>query len=425
MIDTVNNTTTAASYRCVEGTFLASVGAVGCLNTSLGDDFANNSSALYDVGGNALCVQRTVGGDDLITGNTRGMTTVAAAPPCDALDGAFDLWVVELDNTAIGGQLIIRNATPIMDAGANFLTFTAVPDAADDGPFNAPRSVPLTLDVLANDVNFTDPVTVTVTTAPAKGIATVTGVSPGNQADIRIEYTANADATGPDSFVYTVLNSDGLTSDTATVTLNTTAMGANDDTASTTRNSAAININVGANDAGFTDPVTVLIVNAPNQGGTATPPAPGPAANAIVSYTPATTAPGTPTYTETFTYQITDAGANVDTATVTVTVTGTGSGPVILQLDAHNQRSSSGVLSTLKWKACTTPPPITATDACLSTTASTGGTWANANATPSDAVWSWDAATGVLSMTGPSSARRSSAATRTARRSSATRSSTW
>ncbi len=71
--------------------------------------------------------------------------------------------------------------------------------------------------------------------------------------------------------------------------------------------------------------------------------------------------------------------------------------PVSVRLDAHNQRSTSGVLSTLKWKACT---PVAATNPCLSTSATTGGVWALANATPSTAVWTWDPATGVLAMTG-------------------------
>jgi hypothetical protein len=184
--------------------------------------------------------------------------------------------------------------------------------------------VATSIDVLANDGGFTDPVTVTVTTAPTKGTATVIGTSPGAQAGISIEYTSNPGATGTDSFVYTVLDGNGTTSDTATVSINILAFGANDDTATTTRNSAAININVGANDTGFTDPVTLTITVAPSAGGTATPPAGTVAlANGIISYTPATTAAGTATYTETFTYQVTDANVLTATGVVTVTVNNT------------------------------------------------------------------------------------------------------
>ena len=115
---------------------------------------------------------------------------------------------------------------------------------------------------------------------------------------------------------------DGATTDTATVSVNILAFGANDDTATTRTNSAAIDINVGANDAGFTDPVSLAITVAPDAGGTATPPAGTVAlANGIISYTPAATAPGTATYTETFTYEVTDANTQTDTGVVTVTVT--------------------------------------------------------------------------------------------------------
>ncbi len=290
VIDTVNDTATAASYRCVEGTFIATVGSNGCMNISLGGDFTNNSSALYDVGGNAGCVQRTVGGDDTILGNTRGLMTVAAAPPCDPQDGAFDLWVVELDNTASGGQLIIRNGIPITNASTNFLTFTAAPDAVDDTATGV-QGAPISIDVLANDSGFANPVTVTAT-VPANGTAIVNG-SPGDQGGIDVTYTPDAGFSGTDTFTYTVV----------------------------------------------------------------------------------------------------DANAATDTATVTVTVTGTGSGVVLLQLDAHNQISSGGALSTLKWKTCS---PTGATNPCISTT----NAWTLANVTGSTAVWTWDAATGVLSMTG-------------------------
>ncbi|MEO7387459.1 MAG: hypothetical protein ABIX37_11025, partial [Gammaproteobacteria bacterium] len=60
-INTGSSTSTAATYQCIEGDFLAGVGANGCLNVNLGDDFALNSSAVYNVGGNANCINRTVG----------------------------------------------------------------------------------------------------------------------------------------------------------------------------------------------------------------------------------------------------------------------------------------------------------------------------------------------------------------------------
>lgn len=125
-INTGTMTTTATSYNCIEGNFLANVGANGCLNTSTGGNFFNESSALYNVGGNANCVNRTVGGDDASTGNVRGLMSVAAGGGCDATDGAYDLWTVVADNTGVfGGQLILSNGIPIGDAGTHYMTFVS------------------------------------------------------------------------------------------------------------------------------------------------------------------------------------------------------------------------------------------------------------------------------------------------------------
>jgi hypothetical protein len=125
-INTGTMTTTATSYNCIEGTFLANVGANGCLNTGTGGDFTNNSSALYNVGGDATCVQRTVSGDDASTGNPRGLVSRAAGGGCDATDGAYDLWTIVQDNTSTGGQLILSNGIDIGAAGTHFMTFNAV-----------------------------------------------------------------------------------------------------------------------------------------------------------------------------------------------------------------------------------------------------------------------------------------------------------
>jgi len=75
-------------------------------------------------------------------------------------------------------------------------------------------------------------------------------------------------------------------------------------------------IDVLANDTGYTDPVTVTVSVAPDQGGTATVTgSPGNASAIRINYT---SAPGF-SGTETFTYQATD-GTLTDTAVVTVTV---------------------------------------------------------------------------------------------------------
>ncbi|MCC7256944.1 MAG: VPLPA-CTERM sorting domain-containing protein [Gammaproteobacteria bacterium] len=126
-INTVAGTTTAASYECVEGTFLANVGAHGCSNLNIGfGPGAYQSSMAYNVGGNANCVVRTIGGNDVSTGNPRGLSSLGAAGGCDATDGAFNLYTV-VSYTGAGGELILSNGIATGSAGTNYLTFHVVP----------------------------------------------------------------------------------------------------------------------------------------------------------------------------------------------------------------------------------------------------------------------------------------------------------
>lgn len=126
VINTGTLTTTASSYACAEGNFLAGVGANGCGNINTGANFVYEGSVAYNVGGNANCVNRTVGGDDVSTGNPRGLSTLAAGGGCDATDGAFGLYSI-VSYTGPGGQLILSNGINILNAGTNYLTFSVVP----------------------------------------------------------------------------------------------------------------------------------------------------------------------------------------------------------------------------------------------------------------------------------------------------------
>ena len=58
------STTTVATYECVEGLFLAGVGAVGCKNINKGANAADNTATVWQVGGNPYCVSQTIAGDD-------------------------------------------------------------------------------------------------------------------------------------------------------------------------------------------------------------------------------------------------------------------------------------------------------------------------------------------------------------------------
>jgi hypothetical protein len=193
----------------------------------------------------------------------------------------------------------------------------SVPTAVDDGPVPAVRGNPVEIDVLANDVNFADPVTVAITVPPLQGEATIDGLNPGPAAGIRITYTPFGDAEGTDSFEYSVTGGDGVSTDSATVSITILDIGANDDTATTRRNTAVL-IPIGANDS-FENPVTVELVSGPAQGTVVFSGSPGPAAGVSATYTPSS-APGTPTDEDEFVYRM-DDGDFTDEATVRITVT--------------------------------------------------------------------------------------------------------
>ncbi|MCC5795063.1 MAG: hypothetical protein JJT85_10085 [Chromatiales bacterium] len=193
----------------------------------------------------------------------------------------------------------------------------SVPTAVDDGPVSVVRGNPVEIDVLANDINFIDPVTLAITVPPGQGVATIEGLNPGPSADLRIIYTADPDAEGGDSFEYSVTGGDGVSTDTATVSIIILDIGANDDTATTRRNTPVV-IPIGANDS-FESPVTATIVSAPENGTVVLSGSPGPASGITATYTPSS-APGTPTFTDQFVYRL-DDGEFSDEATVTISVT--------------------------------------------------------------------------------------------------------
>lgn len=108
VINTAANTTTATSYTCTEGTFLGGVGAHGCWNLNLGGDFALNSTAAYNVGGNADCLNVTIIPDDSSAGLARGLGN-GAGGSCDPTSAAYGNWDVQTDNIAVGGILRLWN----------------------------------------------------------------------------------------------------------------------------------------------------------------------------------------------------------------------------------------------------------------------------------------------------------------------------
>ncbi len=129
VINTNTASTSASSYRCIEGNFLAGVGANGCANTLNGADFVSNTTMAYNVGGNAACVVRTVGGDDTIGGNPRGVGNFAGGGGCDATDGAFVQYLVNYTANFYGAgldRLILANQANYTAANGNYMTFQVV-----------------------------------------------------------------------------------------------------------------------------------------------------------------------------------------------------------------------------------------------------------------------------------------------------------
>ena len=155
-ITPTTTTTTAATYECVEGTFLAGVGANGCLNLNLTDGILDSTVA-YNVGGSANCVNRTIGGDDVSTGNTRGVFNAVAGGGCDAIDGAFNQWnvvanprflilanqpnIIGSDGCYMFGRASEKSASPCASdatiAGASYLIFAPAVDTDSDGIVDA------------------------------------------------------------------------------------------------------------------------------------------------------------------------------------------------------------------------------------------------------------------------------------------------
>ena len=127
VVNTATMTVTATSYTCVEGTFLAFLGANGCANTGFGDNGVNDTFVTYNVGGDASHVKRTVGADDTIFDSgeprgtkPRGLTTVAADPlgTWDAAYGAFDFFTVAVSGLNFGDTVLLSDGASGVDIAA-------------------------------------------------------------------------------------------------------------------------------------------------------------------------------------------------------------------------------------------------------------------------------------------------------------------
>lgn len=256
-------------------------------------------------------------------------------------EGALDSSSVELQSDPLNGTATVNSdgtVTYTPDAGfvgpdgfrytmrdragnesneASVSVHVNAPPAAANDAASTLQNQPVTIDVLANDVDddgTLDPSTVTVWNSPASGGAIA-------EADGRITFTPAPDFSGPISFTYRVSDDDGAASNEATVTVTVTAVDepnvppvADDDSANTSQGVPVI-IAVLENDSdadGTLVPSTVTVQSAPASGSTAVN------ADGSITYSPDADFVGT----DTFTYTVRDDnGAIAAAATVTVSVT--------------------------------------------------------------------------------------------------------
>jgi large repetitive protein len=185
------------------------------------------------------------------------------------------------------------------------------PVANGDTATIAEDSGPSTIDVLAND---TDPdgnaLTVLATTQGTKGQVVIAG---GGTA---VTYTPNANATGSDTFTYTIGDGEGRFA-VGTVSVLITAVNdapvAADDVATVDEDSGVSMIDVRLNDTDIDGGTLRVIATTDGAKGTVEIPGDGP----WVLYTPNTDANGS----DSFTYTVSDGNGGTDTATVAVTIT--------------------------------------------------------------------------------------------------------
>ena len=205
------------------------------------------------------------------------------------------------DDGACDTALVIVTVTPVAD-----------PPFAVDDVAATNEDVPVTVDVLANDVdpeNDIDPGSVTVLTPPANGTATV-------NADGSITYTPDPGFFGTDSLQYLVCDSTGLCDDAwvvITVAEVPVALVAVDDAVSTPEEQP-VSFDVLDNDIAGDypiDPGTLSVLAAPAFGTLSAVPGTG-----ELTYSPEADWCGT----DAFPYRICDTWGYCDTAIVTITV---------------------------------------------------------------------------------------------------------
>jgi hypothetical protein len=194
---------------------------------------------------------------------------------------------------------------------SNETTVTIVIDAApvaNNDAVATKESVPVTIDVLANDTDLDkdiDPSTLVIKTNGSKGTATIV--------DGKLVYTPNVGEVGTDTITYQVFDKNGNVSNEATVTVDIDAAPVAKDDSAKTNKATPVEIDVLGNDTDLDndiDPNTLAVVEQPSQGTVSI-------VNGKLVYTPNADAKGT----DTITYTVKDANGNISNkATVTIAI---------------------------------------------------------------------------------------------------------
>lgn len=313
----------ATSFLCVEGNFGGNVGASICGNYNFGANFLSDSTTTWGPGTD---FGRTIGGDDNALGPQQSILNY------NSLDAdSFDGTTLVLTNATCTGPCLTLPAGAFNNGLS--ITFALTPVAepgANDDTASTRLNTPVTIDALANDEGFADPVTVDITVPPNEGGSVVIendGVpcaapcGPAAAGDIRFVLTPskpanNTVATYTETFSYSV--TDGDASGEAQVAVEVA-------NALVNANNGAINIAT----AGVAPASTSGAINVGTLAGNTLGDAPSVITNSDPALGSVALAGTTLTYTpdanffagsDDFTYTITDEDGESDTGTVTVTI---------------------------------------------------------------------------------------------------------
>lgn len=330
---TVKDTRGATSNAATVTVTVTPVNDAPVVANPIADKNLQAGSAATVINLNSPAVFSDVDGDGLTYSVTSSNNAVASA----SLTGASLSIAPKAAGTATITVTASDGKASVQDQFV--VTVTAKPNAppnAVNDSRSTPEDTPVNIDVLANDSDpdgdALDKSSLTVVVAPKNGSFSISnGV---------VTYTPNANFFGSDSFTYTVKDSQGATSNVATVTITVTSVNdapvaVND--AATTNEDVPVQISVLSNDSDVDGSLvnsSVTIKTGPSHGTAAVNTSTG-----IVTYTPAANYFGT----DTFTYTVRDnGGATSNTATVTVTVSPVNDAPVVVNAITDRSLSLGG-----------------------------------------------------------------------------------